>query len=99
MSRPKYYWNGIVKKMIMQYPELQNDTSTQAAIYKNAIDTALEETKQLPDGELRIKAIQKVYLDKTMTIEGVAIELNYSFRTMQRWLNSFVNLVGKKAGF
>ncbi len=99
MSRPRYYWNNIVKKMITRYPVLRNESSIQAGLYIWAIESALKETEQLTNGQQRIKAIEDVYFKKTKTCEGVALELNFSNRTVQYWLNDFVNLVGAKAGF
>lgn len=98
MSRPKYYWNGIVKSMIKQYP-YTNSTATQELVYKAAIDKAIEETRKLPNGEERLQAIQRVYFDKVLTLNGAAMELHYSCRTIQTWLNSFVTLVGRKVGY
>lgn len=99
MSKPHYYWNHIVKKMISRYPILKNETSIQAGIYIWAIESAIKETEELSNGAQRIKAIEDVYFKKTKTCEGVALELNFSSRTIQYWLNDFVNLVGLKAGF
>ena len=99
MSKPRYYWNGIVKKMVMRYPKLNDEKSSQAGIFVKSIEKSIEETKNLPNGELRVQAIEDVYFNQTKTVNGVALEMNYSWRTIQNWLNSFVNLVGKNAGF
>ena len=40
MSRPKYYWYGIVKKMIMRYPQIKEEKSIQTSIFVNAIEKA-----------------------------------------------------------
>lgn len=99
MSRPKYYWYGIAKKMVTKYPDLNDDKSMQAGIFQKAIKCALDETRELPNGELRIKAIEDIYFRKIKTCEGVALEINYSPSTVHRWMNTFVNTVGKKAGY
>ncbi len=78
---------------------MDKETSLQSAIYKNAIERSLEETKKLPAADERIKAIEMVLIRKEKTSEGAAIELNYSWRTVQNWITSFVNLVGRNAGF
>lgn len=98
MSRPKYYWYGIVKKMIMELPDM-NDGSLQTAIMKNAYVSALEETLHMPNGELRMKAIREILIEKTKTYQGVGMEIGYEWHTVQNWIRSFVNMVGKKAGF
>lgn len=99
MSKPKYYWNGMVKKMIMRYPRLNDEKTSQAGIFIKSIEKSLEETRKLPNGELRVQAIEDIYFTKIKTLQGVALDFNYSERTVQNWLNSFVNLVGKNAGF
>ena len=99
MSRPKYYWNGMVQKMIKRYPKLKDEKTPQAGIYIKSIEKALDETSKLPNGELRVQAIETIYFDKTKTVDGIALDLNYSPIQIRRWLNSFVNLVGKNAGF
>ncbi len=99
MSRPKNYWYGTVKKMVMRYPKLKSEKSIQAGIYCNAIERTLLEEKNTEDSDMRVRAIQKVYFEKVLTIEGAAIEFGYSERQVRRWLESFVNRVGKNAGF
>lgn len=99
MSRPRYYWHGIARKMIQRYPMLGEERSMQAAIFRQAIDEALDETAKLPNGELRLAAIKDVLIDQTRTLYGEAAKVNYSEKTVQNWINSFVRLVGKKAGY
>lgn len=84
--------------MISRYP-FENDTSMQSGIFLNAIKKSLEETKKLPNGEERLKAIDVVLIKKTKTAEGAALDMHYSWRTVQNWITSFVNLVGRNAGF
>lgn len=85
--------------MVTKYPDLNDDESMQAGIFYKAITTALKETRELPNGDLRIKAIDDVYFKKIKTCEGVAVEMNYSTSTVHKWLNTFINTVGKKAGY
>lgn len=85
--------------MVMKYPALQADKSLQAGIFCNAIEKTIQDTKLFDNGDVRIKAIEKVYFEKVLTIDGVAIELGYSERQIRRWLTQFVNAVGKNAGF
>lgn len=98
MSRPRHYWYSFVKKMIMS-PEIWEDKSLQAAVFRNAIKDATDETLAFPDGELRMKAVNEILIQKIRTYEGVGQEMNYDARTIQRWINCYVNLVGKKAGY
>lgn len=99
MSKPRHYWYGSVRKMIMCSKEVQNERTLQATIFSHALEDAFEETRKLPNGDLRIKAVEEILIKKTKTYEGVAFELYYDKRTIQSWVNSFVNLVGKKAGY
>lgn len=76
----------------------EHDT-LQDAIFKAAINRALVDIGQLPDGDLRLKIVQMVYFDKTHTIDGAAEKVYTSTRTVQRWLSNFICTVGKYAGF
>lgn len=99
MSRPRHYWYGIVRQMIMRSEELKTDKSLQATIFLNAMRDAEEETLKLPNGDLKMKAVRDVLINKTRTYEGVAQDIHYDCNTVQKWVNKFVNLVGKKAGY
>lgn len=99
MGRPRYYWYNSVKKIIMQYPRLKDDASKQAVQYVEAIEIAIADTKKLENGNERMTAIDDILFKKTRTIDGVAIKLNYHWRTIQNWITDFIKLVGKKVGF
>ena len=99
MSKPRYYWYGIVKKMIMRYPQMKNDAADMELQYIKAIEETLEETKELDQAELRLKAIELILFKKTMTTEGVAQKIFYERRTIDRWLSKFINDVGRKVGY
>lgn len=95
---PREYYYGDIKKWIMMGDSLPDDRE-QVKNLKKALDEAIDETAELPNGELRIRAIELILFKKTRTYEGVAQELHYDWRTVQNWITAFVNLVGKKAGF
>ena len=101
MGKPRYknYWYCCSQTMIRRYPELKKEKGIQPAIWFNAIKNALEDTAELVDGESRLKAIEMINFQKTHTIDGAAMEVSASRRTVQRWNSEFVNLVGKNAGF
>lgn len=96
--KPKYWWYGIVKKQIMMYKKSPADT-LQAGILEKAMRDANRETKKLPNGDLRLKAVNDVLIEQKRTYDGVSMELNYSERVIRNWVNSYINLVGKKAGY
>lgn len=98
MSRPKYYWYGIAKKMVYRYPRL-NESKPIEKIFKSAIKKQVLETLKTEDGVEKVKAIEKVCFEKSRTIEEAAEEMHYSDSTIQKWISRFINDVGKAAGF
>ncbi len=56
-------------------------------------------TLKLPNGEARMKAVEEILYKKRKNYDGMALELHYDWRTVQNWITSFVNSVGKKAGY
>ena len=99
MGKPKHYWYGIVKRMIISSSKHDREESLQQYIIAVAIENANKETLNLPDGEDRLKAVNIVLIQHRKNFYGAAQELNYSPRTIQRWVNSYINLVGRKAGY
>lgn len=81
--------------MIMRYPEIKSEDTVQAKAYTKAIEDALAYTLSLENGKDKIEGISLVLIKKTHTVEGAALELNYSPRTVQRWVIAFVKTVGK----
>lgn len=98
-SRYKNYWYGVVRKMLQNYPSIKKDKNIQSCIFSMAIEKAIEETKKLPDGELRYRAVDMIYISSTHSIDGAALEVQASRRTVQRWCSKFVYMVGVNAGF
>lgn len=97
MSKPRYAWYGEVRRRITEghwkEPKTFQDYILNKAIYEAKIDT-----ERLPNGTERLKAIDAILIkDKTYT--QTEMEMFFSWRTLQNWTTSFVNLVGKKAGF
>lgn len=101
MGKPRYknYWYGNSQTMIRRYPGLKSEKGLQPAMWADAIDRALEETAKMTDGESRIEVIRLIHFDKTDTIDGAALKVHASRRTVQRWNSAFINLVGRNAGF
>ena len=102
-KRKKHYrnfWHSAVIDMLKSYSELKESNSVQSILFTSAIEDGLKETLKLPDGELRVKAIKMRYFENpTKNVEIVADEIPAGPATISRWCNSFVRLVGKKAGF
>ena len=97
MSRPKEYYYGFVKAMLKKRRILPR-TRPQTNILESAYQEALKETNSLPNGSARLQAIHLV-IDCGYNYKFAAYEQHYSERKIQEWVTSFVNLVGKKAGY
>lgn len=97
VSRPKYYWYGISRKMINRYPKL-NKARPMEKKFKEAIDRQMLTMLDTDEGQEKVKVIQAVCFEHRAA-EEIAEETFYSERTIQRWINDFVNSVGKRVGF
>lgn len=97
-TRYRYYWYGICTQLLKQYP-FEGDNSPMAGMTKQCIENVLTDTAKLPNGDERVKVIELVYLKKTDTIEGAALKVYASRRTVQRWLSSFIYALAKELGF
>ena len=99
MSRPRYYWFGIVKAMIYRYPDgLYIDTVKGAEAFI-CIKKALAETETARDGDERIRLIDMVFFKKTHMVYGAADKIHISESTAKRWISEFVYLVAQKMGY
>lgn len=65
----------------------------------DAVRKAVEHTKVLPDGSLRIKVIRLSLMGNAYSIPGAALMANISERTARRYRWQFVMLVGHTYGF
>lgn len=101
MSKYKRYWYWCCKGMIQNYRSYagKEKKSEQEEIFYRAIKQAKEETKSLPDGEDRLKAVDLVIVDAICTREGAALRIHVSSSTIRRWTTQFIYLVGKHAGY
>ena len=91
--------NGIVINLIKLYHWIKNDDSFLCVLFTNAIEKAISETMNEKDGDIKVKAVKMVYIEKTHNSDGAALELYVSPRTVRYWLYSFVNKVKKYSGF
>lgn len=97
MSKPRYRWWGYVKAMVRAYPGSPPQSCIDAKEHA-AVESALEQTRGLPDGADRIRMVGMVFFDQTHTLEGAALVLSRSPRTIRRWHTSFILLVAKNFG-
>lgn len=96
MSRPKNDCYGYICMRIKKYPEIKNENTKAARVQCEAIESALKEIENQPE---KTKAVKMVLFDKTHTLDGAAMELHYSYWTIKRWIQKYINDVAKKAGF
>ncbi len=82
----------------MRYNQLTGKTK-QERIWKKAIDEAMNITSHQVNGDLKLKVINLVLIDKTATTQGAADSVYYSEIQVKRWIGDFVRLAGKKAGY
>lgn len=64
----------------------------------DAVRKALEQTRQLPHGEDRIKLIRMVFWTKTHTVYGAALKLGVAEITAVRWHGLFIRMVAAHFG-
>ena len=61
-----------------------------------AVELALFDLKQKPDGDLRCKAIELIYFKRTHTVEGAALYINRGRATVIRWQADFIRDVAAR---
>ncbi len=64
-----------------------------------AVRRAIECTKAMKNGELRIRIVDMVYWKKSHTVEGAAMRVGYSVDRGKQIHGDFVRLVAKFYGF
>lgn len=64
----------------------------------DSVRLAIEQTKNMPDGEDRLRMVSMVFWKRSHTLGGAAMVLNVSFSTAKRWKKSFVNSVANFYG-
>ena len=92
MSKPRQKWWGYVNAMLRAYPE--RVTAEERA----AIESAIEVTRRLVDGEDRLKIVDLVFFKETHTLAGSAVQVPCSIDTAQKYHADFIRLVGEKRG-
>lgn len=94
MSKPRYGWWPYAKWMIRSYKGGTLMTKDEC----EAVDAAIEETKQLVDGAERLRMVDLVLWKRTHTLQGAALACYISERTAQEWHRQFIYLVAEKRG-
>ena len=89
MNKPGRPWWGYVKSMIERYPEEVNKNELRA------VEKAIEKTKQLKDGQERLKVIDLMFWSGGMTLAGAAQMIPCSYETARRWHGDFIREVAR----
>ena len=89
MKRAKRYWWGYAKSMVKRYPDNVNDDE------RKAVDAAIEATRQLQNGDVRLMVIDLMYFKGTHQMEGAAQMVHYSYDRVKTWHADFIWEVGK----
>lgn len=69
-----------------------------AQIGYEAVAKAVEATRYLQDGDLRLKVIELFYWEKGYTMDGVALQIPVSTRIAWQWSSDFIHLVAGYMG-
>ncbi|WP_294759254.1 hypothetical protein [uncultured Gemmiger sp.] len=64
-----------------------------------AVQKAIEETRALRNGAERLEMVRLVFWARTHTLEGAAMKLHWSERTVASWHREFIRCVAKYFGF
>ena len=63
-----------------------------------AVEAAVRETRQLRDGETRLRIIDMVFWRRSHTLSGAAMAENVNYWTAQKKANQFIRMVGRNMG-
>lgn len=94
MSKPRELWWGYVKNVLRAYPDYRRG----GAKLRSAVERAMKETRNLPNGEWRCAIIEKVYFRESHTLVGAARCCHVSYGAAKEWHGEFVRLVAKHLG-
>ncbi len=105
MSRPRHRWWGYAKNCIRDYPALCAAAEERGRGRRRlrfdderdraAVERAVAETLEKPDGDLRMEIIRRVYWKKTHNMQGAALLVSVSYSTARRWHGQFVCAVAR----
>ncbi len=96
----KYLWWGYAKNVIRAYKEHIKDSENDRLnrFERNAVQQAIEQTKLIRNGAERLQMVDMVFWKQSHTLDGVALKLYFSRKTVERWHRDFIYLVGVEMG-
>lgn len=100
MNKQHPPWWNYVKAIIRAYPgQIGKDLSRVEAMNYEAVKAAIEATEHMENGEVRMKVIRLVHLDRTHTVEGAALRISCEKTTAYRWQKAFFEEVARNRDF
>lgn len=104
MSKPREYWWSYAKAMIRVYPELKRKAEAQEPLSNTkqrelaAVTQAIERTRQMQTGDIRLSVVDMVLWQKGYTVDSAAVKHHCSKATAERYHGEFIHLVGECYG-
>lgn len=101
MSGQQFTWWPYAKNMIRQYQKHKGRSNLNRVelLEVQAVNKAIEQTAEKPDGQERLELLRKVYWTKhAVTVYRAAAELYISYSTAKRWNKEFFLLVAESFG-
>lgn len=91
MSKARYPWWGYIKQILYRYPEC-------AEFEREAVEKAINRTKETNGGQERLDVISLVFFQKTHKLAGAAMQIPCGYETAKRWQGQFIREVAKNIG-
>ena len=89
-------WRARARRIIESVPELSRKkgilTPEEVRILES-VRSAMETTGRHTNGDERLNVVDMVYWQKSCTLRGAALQLRYSYDTVQEWHAEFISLV------
>lgn len=99
MSKPRFFWYGMVKDLAGRSLRGQiSDNSDMGKIINRAVKAAYRRTRSLTDGAERVYAINSIIKERKKNAGGVALDCYICERTVNKWISEFVHLVAAEMG-
>lgn len=94
-KKPHYSWWPYIREIIMEYPSRRSvELRGVAQREQEAVQAAINATERMVNGEARLKAIRLVLWDRK-TLDGAALVIPCSRRTVARWQRRFFEEVAR----
>lgn len=97
-----YPWWGYVRYIVRQYPVWSESQGEEMPDSERAgwaaVDGAVETTEHMENSLERLKVIRMVHWDRTHTLEGAALSIPCSRRTVAYWQREFFEEVARNRG-